>query len=231
MDIGCWVFSCCSLWALLLCALAARASTNLHTTWLWHLHQPIYWPDRRDWGGDHYEAAGDTIQQQNAGRLHPSPEVLSGIFGLADRVAAYQSRPHDALSSILGYANAGAQVNYSGALMEDVQSLGSNNQSGYARNWNTYNQQARARTTSAGRPRLDLVNFTHHHAHLRPVQDLRRPPTNYPPFALDGALGYPGYLLASNNLVLYGAVRGTTPYVATVSPGTSGTNDHLKLLP
>jgi hypothetical protein len=139
-------------------------STNVHTTWLWHLHQPIYWPERRVSGNDHYEAAWDTIQQQNAGRNHPSPENLSTIFGLADRVAAYQTRPHDALSSILGRPDAGAQVSYSGALMENVQSLGAAGQLGYAGNWNTYNQQARGWTTSGGKPRLDLVNFTYHHA-------------------------------------------------------------------
>jgi len=150
---------------------AGLAGTNLHTTWLWHLHQPIYWPDRRDWGTDHYEAAWDTIQQQNAGRPHPSPEVLSSVFGLADRVAAYQNRPHDALESVLGYANAGAQANYSGALMENVQSLGANNQLGYAGNWNSYNQQARAWTTSGGETRMDLVNFTYHHALAPLVSD------------------------------------------------------------
>ena len=144
--------------------LSTLASTNLHTSWLWHLHQPIYWPERRVSGGDHYEAAWDTIQQQNGGRLHPSPEVLANIFGLSDRVAAYQSRPRDALNSLLGYANAGAQMSYSGALMENVQSLGSNNQLGYAPNWNSFNQQARGWTTSGGKPRLDLVNFTYHHA-------------------------------------------------------------------
>ncbi|MGH7994201.1 MAG: hypothetical protein ACREDQ_11835, partial [Limisphaerales bacterium] len=52
-------------------------------------------------------------------------------------------------------------------------------------------------------------------------------PTNLPPFALDGAFDYPGYWLASNNLVLYAAVRGTTLYVATGSPGTSGPNDYF----
>jgi len=165
-----WLLRCCLLLGLL-SPLVAFAGSNLHTTWLWHLHQPIYWPDRRDWGGDHYEAAWDTIQQQNAGRPHPSPEVLSSVFGVADRIAAYQSGPHDSLSTVLGYPNAGVQLNYSGALMENVQSLGANNQLGYAGNWNSYNQQARGWTTSGGKPRLDLLNFTYHHALAPLVSD------------------------------------------------------------
>jgi hypothetical protein len=47
------------------------------------------------------------------------------------------------------------------------------------------------------------------------------------PFALDGAFDYPDYLLASNGMVLYAAVRGTTLYVATWSPGDSGPNDNF----
>jgi hypothetical protein len=53
------------------------------------------------------------------------------------------------------------------------------------------------------------------------------PPTNYPPFVLEGTFNYPGYLLASSGMVLYGALRGTTLYVATWSPGTNGPNDHF----
>ncbi|MFO1475948.1 MAG: carbohydrate-binding protein [Verrucomicrobiota bacterium] len=153
----------CPLLALL-ASPALSATNSVHTTWLWHLHQPLYWPDRRAYGSDHYENAWDTIQQQNAGRKHPSPEVLTDIFGLADRVAAYQNRPRDAVNSVLGYANAGAQVNYSGALMENVQSLGQAGQLGYGANWNSYNQQARGWSTSGGKPRMDLLNFTYHHA-------------------------------------------------------------------
>jgi hypothetical protein len=48
-----------------------------------------------------------------------------------------------------------------------------------------------------------------------------------PPFVLDGAFDSAGYLLANNGMVLYGAVRGTTLYVATWSTGTSGPNDHF----
>ena len=55
-------------------------------------------------------------------------------------------------------------------------------------------------------------------------------PTNYPPFVLDGTFNYPGYQLASNGMVLYGALRGTTLYVATWSTGTSGPNDHFILV-
>lgn len=149
----------------LLAPLSALAgSTSVHTTWLWHMHQPNYWPDRRNFGPDHYEAAWDTIQQQNAGRPHPSPEILSQIFSVADRVAAYQGRPRDAVGTVLGYPNAGAQMSFSGALIENIQSLGANNQLGYGGSWNSGNQQARGWTTSGGKPRLDLVNFTYHHA-------------------------------------------------------------------
>jgi hypothetical protein len=142
----------------------AQNTTGVHTTWLWHLHQPIYWPDRRNYGVDHYENAWDTIQQQNAGRLHPSPEVLNTIFGEADRVNVYQGEIETTLNSLLSYPNAGAQVNYSGALMENVQSLAAAGQLGYGSGWSNSFQTARSWTTSSGKPRLDLVNFTYHHA-------------------------------------------------------------------
>ena len=145
-------------------ALAACAGNSLHTTWLWHMHQPIYWPDRRASGPDHYEAAWDTIQQQDGGRPHPSPEVLRNIFGLDDRVNAYQSRPKDALGDIASHLKSGAQMSFSGALIENVQSLGAAGQLGYSSTWFLANQTARGWTTAGGQPRLDLVHFTYHHA-------------------------------------------------------------------
>jgi hypothetical protein len=27
----------------------AWAGTGVHTTYLWHMHQPIYWPDESTW--------------------------------------------------------------------------------------------------------------------------------------------------------------------------------------
>jgi hypothetical protein len=164
--------------ALLLLPLAVQAdgNTGVHTTWLWHLHQPIYWPNRRivtAWDIDnnwdtstvsHYENAWDTIQQQNAGRANPNPEALTTIFDVADRVAAYQGEPGSVVSGLRGYPNAGAQMNMSGALMENVQSLASAGQLGYGNGWNSENSTARTWTTSGGKPRLDIVNFTYHHA-------------------------------------------------------------------
>src|SRR5256885_14362561 len=86
-----------ALLPLLLAPLSAPANNSIHTSWLWHLHQPIYWPDHKVSDTNHYEAAWDTIQQQDLGRGHPTPEVLRNIFGLDDRINAYQGRPSAAL--------------------------------------------------------------------------------------------------------------------------------------
>ena len=143
------------------------ANTNVHTTWLWHLHQPIYWPDRApaNHAADHYQNAWDTIQ---LGNPHPTDTSLSTVFGVADRVHAYQEQPSSTVSGLFGYPNAGAQLNYSGALMENVQSLAAQGWSGgngsYSSGWNNGNATARTWTTSSGKPRLDIVNFTYHHA-------------------------------------------------------------------
>lgn len=155
-------------WAGVWPALAVAAP--LQTSYLWHLHQPIYWPDQRAYGNDHYEVAWDSIQQQDGGRPHPS-ENLRSIFGLDDRVAAYQFRPRDSIQTILGLPNAGAQVNYSGALIENVNSL-SGNLTGYYSGWQNSFIQAHGWTTSGGKPRMDLVNFTFHHA-LAPLHTTR----------------------------------------------------------
>ena len=142
-------------------------NTSVHTTWLWHLHQPIYWPDRAtgtaaaNHAADHYQNAWDTIQ---LGNVHPTDTSLSTVFGTGDRIAAYQAGPKNSLSAITGYANAGVQVNYSGALMENVQSLAAVGTLGYGSGWNNNYQTAHSWTTSGGKPRMDLVNFTYHHA-------------------------------------------------------------------
>ncbi len=148
----------------------SSTNTNVHTTWLWHLHQPIYWPDRApaNHAADHYQNAWDSIQLGNA---HPSDTSLTTVFGAGDRVAAYQGGPSSTVNGLRGYANAGVQVNYSGALMENVQSLAVAGQLGYGNGWNNGNATARTWTTSSGKPRMDLLNFTYHHALAPLVSD------------------------------------------------------------
>src|ERR1017187_6646355 len=150
--------------ALQLTCLFASANTSVHTSWMWHMHQPIYWPDRApaNHAGDHYQNAYDTIQLKANGSLVPSDD-LAGTFGDVNRLNDYTFYPHDAVQNILNLPNAGGQLNYSGALMEDVASLGSHGWNGYPSNWNSYNQQAHGWTTSGGKPRIDLTNFTYHH--------------------------------------------------------------------
>src|SRR5205823_5480158 len=161
---------CAALFLLTSLANSARAQNhNVHTSWLWHLHQPIYWPDKRA-ANDHYENAWDSIQAQNGGRSEPN-EALTPVFSLSDRINAYQQQPRNTLSAIGNFTNSGAQVNMSGALMENVQSLGAAGQFGYSSTWYQWNAEARGWTTTGGKPRMDLVNFTYHHAMAPLVSD------------------------------------------------------------
>src|SRR5438046_6209507 len=128
---------CCTLALvamLILPAARAQNNTSIHTSWLVHLHQPIYWPEKRA-GSEHYVNAWYTIQAQDAGRSHPVAQVRGQVFDIDDRRAAYQYPPYDVLASIGQYLKSGAQLNYSGALMENGQSLGDDRQLGYAGNW------------------------------------------------------------------------------------------------
>ncbi len=146
---------------------AAAAQEKLHFSYLWHLEQPIYWPDRQASGNDRYERAWESMQR---GGLHPANN-LADIFGLADRVAAYQGRVRDSIQSTLGFPEAGVQITYSGGLIENISSLGNANQLGYSPTWYGGIRQARGWNTAVGgKPRCDVVLFSFHHA-LLPLCD------------------------------------------------------------
>jgi hypothetical protein len=155
-----------------LLASCGLAQERLHFTYLWHLEQPIYWPERQVSGTDRYQRAWETIQVRDAGAAHPQDD-LRGIFGLDDRKAVYQYRVKDCISAISGAPEAGAQITYSGGLIENIMSLGGANQLGYGPFW--YNDFRTARswstaTASNNKPRLDVVLFSFHHA-LLPLLD------------------------------------------------------------
>ncbi len=148
----------------------ALAQPKLHYTYLWHLEQPIYWPDRQVSGEDRYERAWESIQHRNIGASHPENN-LSDIFGLDDRKAVYQYRVRDSINAIQWASRAGAQISYSGGLIENISSLGSANQLGYTPGWLSAFREARGwNTTVSSKPRLDIVVFPFHHA-LMPLLD------------------------------------------------------------
>ena len=51
----------------------------LHFTYLWHMEQPIYWPDRRGEGPHRYERAWSSILQNGGGATNPEND-LATIF-------------------------------------------------------------------------------------------------------------------------------------------------------
>ncbi|MEO1584000.1 MAG: carbohydrate-binding protein [Planctomycetota bacterium] len=145
-------------------AATAHAQEKLHFTYLWHMEQPIYWPDQKAGSPDRYEYAWESILRTDAGATNPEND-LREIFGKPDRVAAYQYRVKDAINAIDWAPEAGAQMSFSGGLIQNLESIGNANQLGYSPNWNTTYAQARGNTTAGqSKPRLDIVIFPFHHA-------------------------------------------------------------------
>ncbi len=98
------------------------------------------------------------------GLQHPLND-LQEIFSKEDRKAVYQYRTKDAVQSLNGHPEGGAQVNYSGCLIENVNSLANAGvQWGYSNGWESNYVTARGWKTSGGNPRMDIVGFTFHHA-------------------------------------------------------------------
>lgn len=144
--------------------------SQVHTTYLWHLQQPNYWPEQSQWDSYHYQAVWESEYLKNNngnwysdGQQHPLNDLME-IFNKDDRKAVYQNRTKDAVQSLLGHPEAGAQVNYSGCLIENVNSLANAGQWGYSAGWQSNFTTARSWQTSGGNPRMDVVGFTFHHA-------------------------------------------------------------------
>jgi len=155
---------------LLIQSLHSLLMSQVHTTYLWHLEQPIYWPEQSQWEPNHMQYAWESQWLKwnngnwyNDGKQHPLNNIQE-IFSNDDRKAVYQYRAKDAVESLLGYPEAGAQVNYSGCLIYNVNSLASAGQWGYSNGWQNNFITARGWTTTGGKPRMDITGFTMHHA-------------------------------------------------------------------
>lgn len=145
---------------------SAVANNNVKVSRFWHNHQPLYWPE---WNSNpqnkRVQFAWDSIvlkpgQIYDSSRQHPEND-LNAIFGVDDRKKAYQDGPRN---SVAGVNQGGYAMSYSGSLMNNVWSLGANNQLGYGGNWWNGNREARTWTASDGGRKLDLVGFTYHHS-------------------------------------------------------------------
>lgn len=154
-----------NVFTLCLFAFSPFAFPQVYTTYHWHLQQPIYWPEVSSWDSRTYQKAYESM---TSGGAHPEND-LAQIFGKDDRVAAYQYRIRDAIGSIQ-QADGGAQISYSGCLVENVESLAGAGSLGYADGWESANRQARSWLTSGGHRKLDIVIFPYHHA-LGPLID------------------------------------------------------------
>jgi hypothetical protein len=154
-------------WLAALCLPIPSRAAPVHTTYIWHMEQPIYWPAPSTWG-EGYQTAWESIVLKDGGALHPENDVRA-IFSVEDRVAAYQFRPRDAIQAMSG-VDAGAQVTYTGGLVRNVASLGAVSQLGYSPSWNSAFVQARGWQTSGGRPRMEMTIIPYHHA-LAPLVD------------------------------------------------------------
>lgn len=150
---------------LVFCLMPFFLVAQVYTTYHWHLQQPIYWPETSNWDSNTYQKAYESMVN---GGAHPQNE-LDQIFGWDDRIAAYQFRIRDAIGTI-DQPDGGAQISYSGCLVENVESLANGNSLGYYNGWENANREARNWFTSGGNRKLDIVIFPYHHA-LGPLVD------------------------------------------------------------
>ena len=142
------------------------SQAQVHTSYLWHLHQPTYWGDESKINPNRYQIVKESQDLKYSGAnndvhglAHPTNN-LQEIFGAGDRVAAYQYAPKNAINSIRYLPESGAQITYGGSLLENVNSLAQANQWGYSNTWIQNIKAARGWKTSGNFPRMEMVSFT-----------------------------------------------------------------------
>ena len=128
------------------CLLAQAQNPPIYIAFLWHMHQPIYYP---------YESVVTTHQNARY------PFNVWDIF--TQRYGPYTSWAKDAVQMGINanLPNFGAQVSFSGSLIENLNNW---EQAGYGfQNWKSHWNTAKNQQTSLGNPRLDMVGFGYHH--------------------------------------------------------------------
>jgi len=146
---------------------AAKGAPKIYVAFHWHMHQPIYWP---------YEQITQTAN---------NPQCTDSVIDYLtwpDRVGAYTHYPIDTIRNHSGLPHMGAQVSFSGSLIENLNDLAAHGIA-YGTDWAGYYRQAVGWKTALGNTRLDLVGFGYHHPLMalcdyedtrRQIQDHRR---------------------------------------------------------
>lgn len=135
-------------------AMRGLAVEPVRIGFLWHMHQPIYYP---------YESI---VTTQAQGRYS---------FNVIDvhnqRFGPYTTWPRDAVQAGSSLAHLGASVSFGGSLIENLNVLAAAGvNGGMWNNWTAGYNQGRALSTTLGNSRLDLVAFGYHHP-LLPLLD------------------------------------------------------------
>ncbi|MAT58384.1 MAG: hypothetical protein CMF23_10480 [Ignavibacteriae bacterium] len=125
----------------------SKNNPPIYIAFLWHMHQPIYWP-------------GETIVQTQQGNHYPY-----SVYDIHNsRLGPYTNWPKDAVMKGINanLPNFGAQVSFSGSLIENLNNLESIG-NGNFQNWKSHWNYIKTQNTSLGNPRIDMVGFGYHH--------------------------------------------------------------------
>ncbi|CAG0987283.1 Alpha-amylase [Anaerolineae bacterium] len=124
-----------------------QSNPPIYIAFLWHMHQPIYWP---------YESVVTTINNNRY------PFSVLNVFN--DRTGPYNDWPKNAVQSGInaGLGNFGAQVSFSGSLIENLNNLQANGNGNFS-NWKSHWNNIKNQNTVLGNPRLDMVGFGYFH--------------------------------------------------------------------
>ena len=138
----------------------SESNPKIYIAFLWHMHQPIYWP---------YE---NIIQTDQNNRY---PFSVVNIHN--QRVGPYTSWPKNAVQKGINanFPNFGAQVSLSGSLIENLNVLESAGNINFL-NWKSHWNYIKNQTTVLGNPRIDLVGFGYFHPLMALIDynDIRR---------------------------------------------------------
>lgn len=125
----------------------SQTRPTIHIAFLWHMHQPHYYP-------------GETIRQSDA--AHRYSYRIEDIFN--QRIGPYTTWPRNAIKTAMGAGLpfAGASVSFTGSLIEGLDHLEASGNGNFA-GWKTPWREASAWRTAGGNARLDLVGFGFYH--------------------------------------------------------------------